>query len=237
MAGIVGSAGGITSLIAYPALLAVGIPALPANVTMSVAYVVCGPGSALNSRPELRGQAAWLRRWAPLVAVGSVAGSVLLLNTPRSIFDGIVPFLLLAAAVALLVQPRLSAWQERTGRSTHRAILPLGLLFVAIYNGYFGAGSGVMTLALLLFTVHTNLPRANALKNVLLGLVDLVTAVIFICFGPVDWRAAVPLAIGLLAGSMIGPSLTRRVPSDVVRVLVALAGIGLAIRLWVVPAH
>ena len=64
LGGAVGSAGGITSLISYPALLAIGIPPLPANVTQAVAFVASLPGSALGSRPELRGQGPWLRRWA-----------------------------------------------------------------------------------------------------------------------------------------------------------------------------
>ena len=64
LSGIVGTAGGITSLISYPALLAVGVPALPANVANIVALVACWPGSALASRPELQGKVAWLRRWA-----------------------------------------------------------------------------------------------------------------------------------------------------------------------------
>lgn len=107
---------------------------------------------------------------------------------------------------------------------------------MSVYNGYFGAGSGVMVLALLLLTVDRDLARANALKNVLIGLADVVAAVGFILFGPVHWDAAVPLAAGLLAGSMIGPSATRRVSANLLRVSVALVGLGLAIRLWIVPA-
>jgi uncharacterized membrane protein YfcA len=74
LSGIVGTAGGITSLISYPALLAVGVPALPANVANIVALVACWPGSALASRPELQGKAAWLRRWAWVSAAGGAIG-------------------------------------------------------------------------------------------------------------------------------------------------------------------
>ena len=69
VAGVLGSAGGTASLISYPALLATGIPPLAANVTNAVAFVAAWPGSALGSRPELRGQGRWLRRWAPLAAL------------------------------------------------------------------------------------------------------------------------------------------------------------------------
>jgi uncharacterized protein len=236
LAGTAGSAGGITSLISYPALLAVGIPPLAANVTQAVAFVACLPGSALGSRPELRGQGPFLRRWAVFMAVGSTAGVALLLTTPGHLFGRIVPFLLAFGAIALLLQPRIAAWQDRGPNRRSPLIFIGGLAVVSVYNGYFGAGSGVMVLALLLLTVDRDLARANALKNVLIGLADVVAAVGFILFGPVHWDAAVPLAAGLLVGSRIGPSVTRRVPANLLRVSVALVGLGLAIRLWIVPA-
>jgi uncharacterized membrane protein YfcA len=235
VAGAVGSAGGITSLISYPALLAVGIRPLPANVTQSVAFVTCLPGSALGSRPELRGQGPWIRRWALLTAAGGAAGVALLLNTPDHLFARIVPFLLVVASVALLFQPWISTWRERRPGSHNRLLLPCGLFAVSVYGGYFGAGSGVMVLALLLLTVDKGLARANALKNVILGVADVVAAIGFAAFGPVQWAAAVPLALGLFAGSRVGPAATRRVPANALRVVVAFAGLGLALRLWFVP--
>ena len=236
LAGMVGSAGGTASLISYPALLAVGIPALAANMTNAVAFVASLPGSALGSRPELRGQGQWLRRWAPLAAVGGAAGAALLLLTPAGVFGRVVPFLVAFAALALLLQPRVSAWQEKHLRKTSRLLLPCGLFAVSVYDGYWGAGAGVMTLALLLLTVDQHLARSNALKNMLLGVADVVCSIGFVLFGPVHWAAAVPLALGLLVGSMAGPSLTRRVPGNTVRVVVAMAGLGLAVHLWVSPS-
>jgi hypothetical protein len=98
LAGAVGSAGGITSLISYPALLAVGIAPLPANVTQAVAFVASWPGSALGSRPEPRGQGRWLRHWALVVATGSAVGVALLLCAPARVFGDVVPFLPVAAS-------------------------------------------------------------------------------------------------------------------------------------------
>jgi uncharacterized membrane protein YfcA len=236
LAGMVGSAGGTASLISYPALLAVGIPALAANMTNAVAFVASLPGSALGSRPELRGQGQWLRRWAPLAAVGGAAGAALLLLTPASVFGRVVPFLVAFAALALLLQPRVSAWQEKHLRKTSRLLLPCGLFAVSVYDGYWGAGAGVMILALLLLTVDQHLARSNALKNMLLGVSNGVAAIGFVLFGPVHWAAALPLALGLLVGSMVGPSLTRRVPGNIVRMVVGLAGLGLAVHLWVSPS-
>jgi uncharacterized membrane protein YfcA len=236
LAGAMGSAGAVTSLISYPALLAVGIRPLATNVTQAVAFVACLPGSALGSRPELRGQWPWVRRWAVVAAAGGAAGVALLLGTPGHVFGRIVPFLLVAASVALLLQPWISTWREgRSGRSD-RYLLPCGLFAVSVYDGYFGAGSGVMVLALLLLTVDVEHVRANALKNVMVGISDLVATIGFALFGPVRWTAALPLAVGLLAGSLVGPAVARRVPAKVLRVVAACAGIGLAIRLWIVPA-
>jgi uncharacterized protein len=235
LAGIVGSAGGITSLISYPALLAVGVPALPANVANIVALVTCWPGSALASRPELAGRASWLLRWSLVAAAGGAAGAALLLFTPSRAFGRVVPFLVAAGSLALLLQPRLSAL--RHGRAQHNTpLLATGLLAVSAYNGYFGAGSGVMTLGLMLLTTDQHLARANALKNMLIGPACVVSALTFILFGHVDWAAVIPLAPGLFIGSMIGPVLARRIPARILRWLVALLGLGLAVKLWITPA-
>jgi hypothetical protein len=236
VAGMAGSSGAITSLISYPALLAIGIPPLTANVTNSIALVASWPGSAAGSRPELRGQGPWLLRWAPAAAAGGLAGAALLLWTPPGAFNHVVPFLVALAAVTLLLQPRLTTWRaNRTRRFDHLA-LPVGLSLVSVYDGYFGAGSGIMVLVLLMVTLGETLPRANALKNMTLGVTDFVAAIAFALFGHVRWAAAAYLAIGVLVGSRIGPSITRRAPSGVVRVVVALAGFGLAIQLWVHPS-
>jgi uncharacterized membrane protein YfcA len=236
LAGTIGAAGGITSLVSYPALLAVGLAPLAANVTHAVALVASWPGSAAGSREELRGRARWLVRWAPLVAVGAAIGVVLLLCLPSDVFARAVPFLLAFASLVLLGQPKLAAWRQRRAGRDDKLLLPVGLFAISVYSGYFGAGTGIMTLALLMLTVESHLPRANALKNALLGVGDATAAVSFVFFGPVRWSAAVPLAAGLLVGSSIGPAVTRRVPAGALRVAVACAGLGLAIRLWVVPA-
>src|ERR1700733_6813631 len=144
---MVSSAGGITSLISSPPLLAVGIAPLPANVTNAVALVGSFSGSALGSRPELAGRVRWLLRWAPLTAIGSAAGVALLLLTPDRIFGRIVPYFLAFAAVALLLQPWIQRWREQRPTSSDRVLFPLGLFAVSVYSGYFGAGSGVMVLA------------------------------------------------------------------------------------------
>ncbi|GAB3968130.1 sulfite exporter TauE/SafE family protein [Actinoallomurus acanthiterrae] len=236
LAGVVGTAGGITSLISYPALLAAGLPALSANVANIVAVVACWPGSALASRPELVGHGPWLRRWVPLSALGGAAGSLLLLFTPPGVFARVVPFLVAAGSLALLAQPRLAARHRRGNPSgASGAVLPLGLITMSVYGGYFGAGSGVMILALLLITAEPRLATANALKNMLIGGAALISAAAFAAFGPVDWTAVAPLGLGMFAGSTLGPRIARRLPATLLRWLVVLIGLGLALQLWIKP--
>ena len=105
-----------------------------------------------------------------------------------------------------------------------------------MYNGYFGAGSGVLLLALLLLTAEPALVFANALKNMLVGAATITSAVLFAVFAHVDWSAVAPLAAGTFAGSLIGPRVARRLPPALLRWLVALTGLALAARLWIDPA-
>jgi uncharacterized membrane protein YfcA len=236
VAGVVGTAGGITSLVSYPALLWVGIPPVAANVANIVALVTTMPGSAMASGPELQGRGRWLSRWAGLTFIGGAAGAGLLLSTPASLFGRVVPFLIAAAALGLLLQPRISAWKDPRPSRAQKLVLPCGLVLVSVYTGYFGAGSGVMALALLLLTMERHVARANALKNVLVGAANVAAAALLVLWGPVDWGAVVPLSVGAFAGSTVGPWVARRVPGDVLRWAVALVGLGLAVRLWLDPA-
>lgn len=235
VAGVIGTAGGITTLVAYPALLAAGIPPLAANVTNSVAMLGSGLSSASRAAPDISGQGAVIRRWAPVSIVLSLAGAVLLVLTPGGIFDRVVPFLVAAGSLILLLQPRISRWQEAGGRTWGKTAVLGGLGAVSVYNGYFGAGSGILLIALLLLTAEPVLHRANALKNVLLVSSDLLPAVLFAVRAHVVWAAALPLGAGTLAGGFIGPSVARRVRPDVLRVLIACTGFALAIWLFISP--
>jgi uncharacterized protein len=233
LAGVVGSAGGITSLISYPALLVVGLPALQASMANNVALVACWPGSASSSRFELRGKLPWLRPWLLVVAAGGAVGAALLLRTPPGLFERIVPGLVAVGSLALLLEPRITAWRQRRDRGDSRLALPIGLTMLSMYNGYFGAGTGVMTLTLMLLLVERRFPVANALKNMLLGGATVTSAAIFALSGSVDWAAAGCLALGLLIGSNLGPRVVRRLPANVLRIAVAMLGLALALQLAV----
>lgn len=232
-AGILGTAGGITSLVAYPALLAVGIPPLSANVTSSVALLGSGLGSTVGSRPELRGHGATLRRWVPIAVVGAVAGALLLLVTPPGVFAWIVPFLVAGAGVLLLFQPRITRWHAAREAPMAPGVVVVAVLGVTIYDGYFGAGSGVLMIAVVLILIEHDLARANALKNVILFVADLLPAVLFAIAGPVVWAAAITLGLGALIGGLLGPRVMRRAPRRIVRWVIALLALGLGAWLLV----
>ena len=231
VAGIIGTSGGITSLVAYPALLAVGIPPLAANVTNAVSLLGSGFGSTLRSRPELAGHASTIRAWLPLTVLLSLGGAVLLILTPSRAFDRIVPFLIATGSITLLLQPLIARSRARRGTSTNRTAVVLAGAGTALYNGYFGAGSGILLIAVLLLSTEPVLPRANALKNVILLAADVLPAILFALTGAVVWQAVWPLGIGALLGGLIGPSVARRVPADVLRILIAASGLALAVWL------
>lgn len=231
LAGVIGTAGGITSLVAYPALLAVGIPPLAANVTNSVALIGSGASSAFRARHEVRSDAVVLRHWMPATVIASLLGAVLLVVTPAHVFDRVVPFLVLAGGVLLLLQPWIA--RRRSGVLPPRGTASAGVVGVGLYNGYFGAGSGVLMIAVLLLTGESSVHRANAVKNVLLVVADLLPAVVFAVSGHVVWSAALALGAGSVVGGLVGPTVARRVPHGVLRIAIAGCSVALAVYLFV----
>jgi uncharacterized membrane protein YfcA len=238
-AGLIGSIAGLASLISYPALLATGIPPVTANVTNTAAMVLTGVGSVSASRPELTGQARRLVPLAVAAVLGGSAGALILLLTPSDAFERIVPWLIGGASVAILVQrpPRELAVEGALAHARHPERdhwwLPLAVFAISIYGGYFGAAAGVLMLATFLLTTGEGLPRSNAMRNVILGVANSVAAIGFVVFASIAWSAALPLAVGLFIGSLIGPRVVRRAPQKVLRRVIAVAGLGLAVYLAV----
>jgi uncharacterized membrane protein YfcA len=167
---------------------------------------------------------------------GGAAGGLLLLATPSSAFARLVPWLIGVASLAVLLPRRLARPAPRRPRRS-RALLSAGVFCVAIYGGYFGAAAGVVLLAVLLVSTVEPLARATALRNLLLGSANAVAAVSFIAWGPVRWSAAIPLSAGFLAGGRLGPIVVRNVPAAPLRVLIACAGLGLAVHLGLDAYH
>ncbi|PXY24264.1 sulfite exporter TauE/SafE family protein [Prauserella flavalba] len=235
-AGLVGSMAGLASLFSYPALLAAGLPPIAANVTNTVAMFSTTVGAAGGSRRELRGQRARLLRLGLMAVLGGSLGAVLLLTTPASTFELIVPWLIALGSALLLFRDRLreaADGRSRTRRGPRSALpVALAVLLVGVYGGYFGAGAGVLMLAVLSVSVTEPLPITNAVKNVATGAANVTAAVAFAFLAPVDWLAAAALGAGALVGSWIGPSIVRRLPERPLRIVIALAGFGLAAHLW-----
>jgi len=231
-AGLIGSVAGLASLFSYPALLAVGLGPVTANVTNTVAIVASSIGSTLGSSVELRGQSRRLRPLALSAAAGGATGAGLLLLTPADAFEAVVPWLIALASVLLLVAPPPSELAAHASAAAGPWLV-LGIFVIGIYGGYFGAAAGVMMLALLLLATRDTTVRAIAAKNLLLGFANGIAALGFVLFGPVDWGAVVPLALGFLAGGRTGPAVARRTPPGALRLGVGLTGLGLAVYLAV----
>ncbi|MFF3906255.1 sulfite exporter TauE/SafE family protein [Streptomyces sp. NPDC001848] len=234
--GLAGSIAGLASLFSYPALLAAGLPPVAANVTNTVALFSNTVGTAVGSREELRGQRHRLMRLAPLAAVGGSAGAALLLGTPSSTFERVVPWLIALGSVLILAREplrRLTAKRPPRGDGP-RTKLPLAgaVLAVGLYGGYFGAAAGVLMLAVLSLSASEPLPVTNAVKNIATGAANVTAAVAYAFLAPVDWTAATALGLGCLVGSRIGPVIVRRLPETPLRIAIALAGLGLAFSLW-----
>ncbi|GAA1083921.1 sulfite exporter TauE/SafE family protein [Tsukamurella spumae] len=231
-AGLIGYITGLASLVSYPALLAMGLSPVAANVTNTVAMVAVGGGSIASSASELVKNRPQMRLLAVLAVAGGVVGSTLLLLAPGSTFEAVVPALIAVAAVAILLQPRLRERPEVARLARH---YPVGVFLVAVYGGYFGAGAGVMILALTLVATSEPLWRAAMLKSWVLALANLVAAIGFAIFGPVHWPAAIAMAIGGFLGGWCGPPVVARIDAGRLRVVVAICGLGLAAwlaRVW-----
>jgi uncharacterized protein len=229
-AGTVNAVAGGGSLITFPALVAVGLPPVPANVTNSIAVSPGYLASVVGSRADLEGQHHRVRLVAPTAVVGSAAGCALLLLTPARAFELVVPFLVLAATATLAFQDRLRRLVGHPHEMTRRrragglhAMVGLG----ALYGGYFGAALGVMLVAGLALVIDETLARVSALKNVISAVVGLVTVIAFAAFGPVNWAGVAIVAPAALIGGYAGARLVRRLPQSVLRAVIV--GFGTAV--------
>jgi uncharacterized membrane protein YfcA len=225
--GLTGYGAGLASVVSFPALLAVGLSPLAANATNTAALTGIALGGVGSARRELTGMRARIIRFGAAGLVGGALGAVLLVVLPESIFTGIVPWLVVAGCVVLLLRP----WLQRLHRgrwSEHHPLTVVAIGLVAVYGGYFGAAAGTLVVATLGLVLTEPLVRITALRAVVLGLANLVATLVFVARDLVAWTAMLPLALGMFLGGALAPRLLRRLPEIVVRVLVAVAGLGLA---------
>lgn len=233
-AGLVNALAGGGTLITFPMLTAVGIPAIAANVTNTVALCPGYFGATLAQSKDLQGQKQRLWFIVPAGIIGGVIGGILLLNTGERVFRQLVPFLILLASGLLAVQDPLRAWViRRAGQASSTAsaerwiTLPVGL--AAIYGGYFGAGMSVIVLAVLGLILEDTLTRLNALKQVVAFSVNTAAAIFFLFSGKVVWPAALVMAMGALIGGALGGRLAGRIKPATLRWIVVVIGVIVAI--------
>lgn len=246
--GAVNSIAGGGTLLTFPALVGLGIPALVANATSTVALWPGAVASMWGYRDLLVGMRSWVTRFAVPSVLGGLIGAALLIKTPAARFDEIVPWLVFSATVLFMVQkPMAERLRRRNERhmigaagddhESDRAVEPSGKLLayqfgVAVYGGYFGAGIGILMLAALGFMGFRNIHRMNGLKNWGGLCANAIAAAAFGLSGLVSWPVAAAMAVGATAGGYGGSRLAQRVSQA--RIRQAIIMIGLASSLWLV---
>jgi uncharacterized membrane protein YfcA len=229
LAGAINAVAGGGSLITFPVLLALGLPALTANISNSIAQSPGYLSVAIGYRRELRGQGARVRRLAPLALAGGAAGVVALHLGSHDTFRAVVPWLVLLACALLALQPRLRRRIEE-GRLSPPPTFVLDVVMVlsGAYIAYFGAAAGVLLLAVLAVLVTDTLQRLNALNRLLVLLVNLPASIALAILGPVDWVAVAVLAPTTLIGGSLGVVVARRLSDRLLRIAVIVLGLSVA---------
>jgi uncharacterized protein len=237
-AGAVNALAGGGTLITFPMLTFLGVPAVAANVTNTVALCPGYFGGTLAQWKDLRGQTDRLWLIAPASIVGGVLGGFLLLQTGERLFRELVPYLILLASALLAVQDPVRAWLTRRLGEGHSGTglekltwLPVGL--ASIYGGYFGAGLSVIVLSALGLTLGDSLTRLNALKQAVAFSVNVAAAVFFLFSGQVLWPAALVMAVGALIGGVLGGRLAGHIKPSTLRWTVVVIGVIISIVYFV----
>ncbi|MGH2403648.1 MAG: sulfite exporter TauE/SafE family protein [bacterium] len=236
-AGAVNAVAGGGSLISFPALVATGYEAKTANVTNTVALWPGYLGGSFGYRSELSAQHSRIVALVLPSVLGAIAGSAILLSTPGDAFEAIVPFLILFAVGLMVFQERLTEFA-----TTHRLhsqgndhvpwLLHAAAFLLAAYGAYFGAGLGIMTLAVLAVLLPDDLQRSNALKGILSLLINGVAVIYFVLFGPVEWGPALVMAGAALVGGNFGVRIARRLSVEWLRRAVIAFAVAVAIVLF-----
>ncbi len=236
-AGAINALAGGGTLITFPLLTFLGVPAVVANVTNTVALCPGYFGGTLAQMKDLQGQKSRLWIIIPASIVGGVLGGFLLLQTGEKLFKDLVPYLILLASGLLAIQDPVRAWlTKRMGEGLGSKLeklswLPVGL--ASVYGGYFGAGLSVIVLSALGITLEDSLTRLNALKQAVAFSVNIAAATFFIFSGQVLWSVAAIMAVGALIGGMLGGKLAGKVKPSTLRWTVVTIGVIVSIIYFV----
>jgi uncharacterized protein len=233
-AGAVNAAVGSGTLITFPVLLAFGYAPVTANVSNTIGLVPGAVSGAWGYRRELAGQRSRAIRFGTASLLGGTTGAVLLLVLPPSAFKAIVPAFIAVALVLVILQPRVNrllaggavgSWHERG------LLPPLAVYATGIYGGYFGAAQGIMLLAVLGVALPQGLQRTNALKNILVGLVNGVAGLLFVFAAHVAWAPTAIIAASSVVGAQLGAHYGRRLSPGALRALIVVVGTTAIVRL------
>lgn len=235
VAGGVNAIAGGGTLVSFPALVALGVPSLRANVTNTVALCPGYFGGAVAQREALADNRHRLRRMLPVSAVGGLIGSILLVITSEAVFRDVVPFLILAACALLGFQDgikrRVFGHRHSVPHEQTPATLLIGVFLAAVYGGYFGAGLGIMLLSVLGLLLDGELPKLNALKQVLALTINVLAAAFFVFSGKVEWAYAAVMAPLSLVGGHVGGTVASRMNAKVLRGVVIAFGLAVALKM------
>ncbi|WP_437328711.1 sulfite exporter TauE/SafE family protein [Sorangium sp. So ce381] len=242
VAGAINAVAGGGTLVSFPAAIAAGLPPLAANATNAVALTPASLASAWAYRRELARDYRVLGVLFLPSLLGGVVGSALLLVTPQRVFDAAVPGLVLIATLLLLWQnlrPAKPSAKDGADPGAERFALPsrpwlvfLLQFLVSVYGGYFGAGIGIMMLALLSsFAGDVDIHRLNGIKTVLASLINGVAALAFLFAGAVDAVATPIMMAAAVVGSLAGAVVARRIEPRKVRWFVVALGLTLTVKL------
>jgi uncharacterized membrane protein YfcA len=232
-AGAINAVAGGGTLVSFPAALAVGLTPVVANATNAVALTPAAISSSWAYRRELQGRGRELAFLLAPTIVGGLVGAALLLLTPQRLFEAVVPILVLFATGLLIYQNLSPARGERDGSGVSGRPLVAALLqfLVSVYGGYFGAGMGILMLALLPLVVRGDIHRMNAVKLVLGAAANGVASIGFIAAGAVDGAATIVMATAAAAGGFAGAAIGRRIEARKLRWFVVAIGLVLGTRL------
>jgi hypothetical protein len=242
-AGAMNAMAGGGTILTFPTLVFLGLPAITANATSCVALLPAGAASLFGYRREVVEYRRWMRTLFLPSLLGGAIGSVLLLRTPEKTFAFLAPLLILFATVLFMIQGVLSrkALTGASPESPDPSAIPAGRwatavllqLGVAIYGGYFGAGIGILMLALLGFLGLANIHAANGIKNAFNLCINAVAAGYFIWKGAVAWPEALVLAAGGIVGGYGGARFARSIGKERARAAVVIIGLAVTgILIW-----
>lgn len=217
LAGAMNALAGGGSFVTLPALIAAGVPSVAANASSTVALWPGGAASVWVYRNEL-GQVAGvpLRPTLLTTLIGGLVGALLLLWTPSSLFDHVLPWLLLIATVMLTFGPRLGPWMRRHFSAGIVTILSIQFI-LGVYGGYFGGAVGLMMLAVWSLLDAADIKTLNPSRALMTTAANTIAMLVFVFSGIVYWPETAVMALGALAGGYSGAHLGRRLPPQIVR--------------------